>query len=44
VVDTIRDTVAETLGALEPVLRGLLEEKGLSLDDFIKAPRQIGKS
>ncbi len=43
VVDTIRDTVAETLGALEPVLRGILEEKGLSLEDFIKAPKQISK-
>lgn len=43
VVDTIRDTVQETLGALEPVLRGLLEEKGLNLDDFIKAPALIQK-
>lgn len=43
VVDTIRDTVRETLGGLEPVLRGLLEEKGLNLDDFIKAPNLIGK-
>lgn len=42
-VDTIRDTVQETLGKLEPVLRGLLEEKGLSLDDFISAPRLISK-
>ena len=43
-VDTIRDTVQETLGKLEPVLRGLLEEKGLSLDDFISAPRLISKT
>lgn len=42
-VDTIRDTVAETLGALEPVLRRLLEEKGLSLDDFISPTRMIDK-
>lgn len=44
VVDTIRDTVQETLGSLEPVLRGLLEERGLNLDDFIQAPRLIGKN
>lgn len=43
VVDTIRDTVQETLGNLEPVLRGLLEEKGLDLDDFIKAPKLTHK-
>lgn len=41
-VDTIRDAVQEALGGLEPVLRGLLEEKGLNLDDFIKAPKLIG--
>lgn len=41
-VDTIRDTVQETLGSLEPVLRAILDEKGVSLDDFFKAPRLIG--
>lgn len=40
-VDTIRDTVQETLGKLEPVLRGLLEEKGFNLDDFLTSARQI---
>jgi riboflavin synthase len=40
-VDTIRDTVQETLGKLEPVLRGLLEEKGLNLEDFLGSTRLI---
>ncbi len=43
VVDTVRDTVRETLGRLEPVLKALLEEKGLHLDDFLPAPKQLGK-
>lgn len=43
VVDTVRDTVKETLGQLEPVLKALLEEKGLKLDDFLPQPKQIGK-
>lgn len=41
VVDTVRDTVQEALGKLQPVLEGLLKEKGLSLDDFLPAPQQI---
>ncbi len=41
VVDTVRDTVHEALGRLQPVLEELLKEKGLSLDDFLPAPRQI---
>lgn len=44
VVDTVRDTVHEALGRLQPVLEALLEEKGLKLDDFLPTPRQIGKS
>jgi riboflavin synthase len=44
VVDTVRDTVHEALGRLQPVLEALLEEKGLKLDDFLPAPAQIGKS
>lgn len=43
-VDTVRDTVHEALGRLQPVLEGLLQEKGLSLDDFLPAPRQLGKN
>lgn len=43
VVDTVRDTVQETLGKLQPVLEALLKEKGLSLDDFLPAPKQLGQ-
>ena len=39
VVDTVREAVDESLGQLKPVLEALLREKGLSLDDFIKAPQ-----
>lgn len=35
VVDTVRDTVQETLGKLQPVLEALLKEKGLNLEDFM---------
>ena len=35
-VDTVREAVQETLGALQPVLEALLQEKGLSLDDFLR--------
>ena len=38
-VDTVRDTVAASLGRLRPVLEALLAEKGLKLDDFMDAPR-----
>lgn len=41
VVDTVRDAVQEALGKLQPVLEELLKEKGMSLDDFLPAPRQI---
>lgn len=41
-VDTVRDTVQETLGKLQPVLEALLKEKGLSLDDFLSGPKQSG--
>jgi len=37
-VDTVREAVQESLGALQPVLEALLQEKGLSLDDFIRPP------
>ncbi|SDM07799.1 riboflavin synthase alpha chain [Oryzisolibacter propanilivorax] len=38
VVDTVREAVQDSLGALEPVLRGLLADKGLSLDDYLPRP------
>jgi len=38
-VDTVRETVATSLGRLRPVLEALLAEKGLKLDDFMDAPR-----
>lgn len=44
VVDTVRDTVHETLGKLQPVLEALLQEKGMSLDDFLPAPKKTGKN
>jgi riboflavin synthase len=44
IVDTVRDTVHEALGKLQPVLEALLQEKGMSLDDFLPAPKQIGKN
>lgn len=43
VVDTVRDTVQETLGRLQPALEALLAEKGLSIEDFLNAPAKIGK-
>lgn len=42
-VDTVRDSVHEALGRLQPVLEGLLKEKGMSLEDFLPMPRQTGK-
>ena len=36
VVDTVREAVQESLGALQPVLEAILQEKGLSLDDFVR--------
>lgn len=41
VVDTVRDTVRETLGNLQPVLEKLLAEKGITLDDFLPEPKQL---
>lgn len=37
-VDTVREAVQESLGALAPVLEALLKEKGLSLDDYLPRP------
>jgi riboflavin synthase len=39
VVDTVRETVQQSLGRLQPVLEALLKEKGLSLDDFVDVPK-----
>ncbi|GKT01588.1 riboflavin synthase subunit alpha [Acidovorax sp. SUPP3434] len=38
VVDTVREAVQESLGALQPVLEALLRDKGLSLEDFVQPP------
>ena len=35
-VDTLRDAIAERLGPLQPLLEGLLRDKGLSLDEFAR--------
>lgn len=35
VVDTVRDTVAESLGELRPLLEALLKERGLALEDLV---------
>ncbi len=43
VVDTVRDSVRETLGKLQPVLEALLIEKGLRLEDYLPAPKLPGK-
>ncbi|WP_404300965.1 riboflavin synthase subunit alpha [Alicycliphilus denitrificans] len=37
-VDTVREAVQESLGPLIPVLEALLQEKGLSLDDYLPRP------
>lgn len=39
VVDTVREAVQESLGRLAPVLEALLQEKGLSLDDYLPRPQ-----
>lgn len=38
VVDTVREAVQDSLGRLAPVLEALLQEKGLSLDDYLPHP------
>lgn len=43
VVDTIRETVKEALGRLQPALEALLLERGLRLEDLVQ-PEQIIKS
>lgn len=41
IVDTVRDTVHEVLGKLQPVLEQLLAEKGMNLDDFLPATEHL---
>ena len=36
VVDTVRESVAESLGELRPLLEALLKERGLALEDLVK--------
>ncbi len=43
-VDTVRDTVQETLGKLQPVLEALLKEKGLDLESFLELPKLQDKT
>ncbi len=43
-VDTVRETVRETLGRLQPVLEVLLKEKGLLLEDYLPVPKLRDKS
>ena len=38
-VDTVRDTVQESLGKLQPVLEALLKEKGIDLESFLEVPK-----
>lgn len=38
VVDTVRDSVAESLGELRPMLEALLKERGLALDELVTPP------
>lgn len=35
IVDTVRETVQESLGKLQPLLEAILKEKGLTLEDFV---------
>lgn len=38
-VDTVREAVQESLGRLEPLLEAMLKERGMTLDDFLPAPK-----
>ncbi|MCY1381112.1 hypothetical protein D9M69_689870 [compost metagenome] len=35
VVDTVRESVNESLGKLQPILEALLREKGLTLEELV---------
>lgn len=39
VVDTVRESVQESLGKLQPLLEAILKEKGLVLEDLFQAPK-----
>jgi len=41
VVDTVRETVQESLGRLQPLLEAVLKERGLALEDFFPAPKSL---
>lgn len=40
VVDTVRETVRECLGHIQPLLESALKEKGLVLEDLLRLPRK----
>ncbi len=41
VVDTVRETVQESLGKLQPLLEAILKEKGLTLEDFVSPQARL---
>ncbi|MDX3908072.1 MAG: riboflavin synthase subunit alpha [Pigmentiphaga sp.] len=41
VVDTVRETVQESLGKLQPLLEAILKERGQTLEDFFPAPKTL---
>jgi riboflavin synthase len=41
VVDTVRETVQESLGKLQPLLEAILKEKGLTLEDFVSPQAKL---
>ncbi|PND34854.1 riboflavin synthase [Achromobacter pulmonis] len=41
VVDTVRETVQESLGRLQPLLEAILKEKGLTLEDFVSSQARL---
>lgn len=43
-VDTVRETVLECLGGLQPLLEAALKEKGLVLEDLLRAPSDSSRN
>lgn len=41
VVDTVRETVQESLGKLQPLLEAVLKERGMTLEDLFPAPKSL---
>ena len=41
VVDTVRETVQESLGKLQPLLEAVLKERGIELEDLFPAPKSL---